>query len=165
MPDLFCFLPCGSLCLQWFLTSCHFQVFYFRFPLASNVLFPYSTFTHGGVAQLGERLTGSQEVRGSIPLVSTSDSLRIQLRLGPFLLSRLALCFHKDKACRHVDLLSMMPKNLLGCGPESFSFFSLHPLEASRIVTPARGRSSVGRALDWQSRGQGFDSPRLHLCN
>ena len=26
---------------------------------------------HGGVAQLGERLTGSQEVRGSIPLVST----------------------------------------------------------------------------------------------
>ena len=25
----------------------------------------------GGVAQLGERLTGSQEVRGSIPLVST----------------------------------------------------------------------------------------------
>ena len=33
--------------------------------------FPYSTFSHGGVAQLGERLTGSQEVRGSIPLVST----------------------------------------------------------------------------------------------
>ena len=28
----------------------------------------------GGVAQLGERLTGSQEVRGSIPLVSTQDS-------------------------------------------------------------------------------------------
>ena len=27
---------------------------------------------HGGVAQLGERLTGSQEVRGSIPLVSTT---------------------------------------------------------------------------------------------
>ena len=26
---------------------------------------------YGGVAQLGERLTGSQEVRGSIPLVST----------------------------------------------------------------------------------------------
>ena len=26
---------------------------------------------HGGVALLGERLTGSQEVRGSIPLVST----------------------------------------------------------------------------------------------
>ena len=26
----------------------------------------------------------------------------------------------------------------------------------------ARGRSSVGRALEWHSRGQGFDSPRLH---
>ena len=25
------------------------------------------------------------------------------------------------------------------------------------------GRSSVGRTLDWQSRGQGFDSPRLHF--
>ena len=24
-----------------------------------------------------------------------------------------------------------------------------------------RGRSSVGRALEWHSRGQGFDSPRL----
>ena len=25
-----------------------------------------------------------------------------------------------------------------------------------------RGRSSVGRALAWHARGQGFDSPRLH---
>ena len=33
----------------------------------SPIVFP----RHGGVAQLGERLTGSQEVRGSIPLVST----------------------------------------------------------------------------------------------
>ena len=31
---------------------------------------------HGGVAQLGERLTGSQEVRGSIPLVSTIVNVR-----------------------------------------------------------------------------------------
>ena len=42
-----------------------------KIVLASPSEFPYSTFTHGGVAQLGERLTGSQEVRGSIPLVST----------------------------------------------------------------------------------------------
>ena len=28
--------------------------------------------------------------------------------------------------------------------------------------SPQRGRSSVGRALEWHSRGQGFDSPRLH---
>ena len=32
---------------------------------------PIVSLCHGGVAQLGERLTGSQEVRGSIPLVST----------------------------------------------------------------------------------------------
>ena len=40
--------------------------------LAQPSRFPYSTSSlQGGVAQLGERLTGSQEVRGSIPLVST----------------------------------------------------------------------------------------------
>ena len=40
--------------------------------LAQLSRFPYSTSSlQGGVAQLGERLTGSQEVRGSIPLVST----------------------------------------------------------------------------------------------
>ena len=27
-----------------------------------------------------------------------------------------------------------------------------------------RGRSSVGRAPEWHSGGQGFDSPRLHQC-
>ena len=32
---------------------------------------------HGGVAQLGERLTGSQEVRGSIPLVSTFVNAKV----------------------------------------------------------------------------------------
>ena len=44
--------------------------------------------------------------------------------------------------------------------------FRLHDEPSSRIVisAPARGRSSAGRALDWQSRGQGFDSPRLHHC-
>ena len=30
------------------------------------------------------------------------------------------------------------------------------------ILATFWGRSSVGRTLDWQSRGQGFDSPRLH---
>lgn len=43
-----------------------------KIVLASPSEFPYSTSSHGGVAQLGERLTGSQEVRGSIPLVSTT---------------------------------------------------------------------------------------------
>jgi hypothetical protein len=29
-------------------------------------------------------------------------------------------------------------------------------------INPVRGHSSVGRALEWHSRGQGFDSPWLH---
>ena len=29
--------------------------------------------THGGIAQLGERLNGIQEVSGSIPLISTKS--------------------------------------------------------------------------------------------
>ena len=44
----------------------------FEKVLAQLSRFPYSNSSlQGGVAQLGERLTGSQEVRGSIPLVST----------------------------------------------------------------------------------------------
>ena len=46
-----------------------------KIVLASPSEFPYSTFSHGGVAQLGERLTGSQEVSGSIPLISTTKNL------------------------------------------------------------------------------------------
>ena len=30
------------------------------------------------------------------------------------------------------------------------------------VPTPVRGCSSVGRALPWHGRGQGFDSPQLH---
>ena len=33
------------------------------------------------------------------------------------------------------------------------------------IVTKTWGCSSVGRALEWHSRGQGFDSPHLHQLN
>ena len=40
------------------------------------------------------------------------------------------------------------------------------PLASPKIfpysISSSRGRSSAGRALDWQSRGQGFDPPRLH---
>ena len=52
--------------------------------LASPSEFPYSTSTHGGVAQLGERLTGSQEVRGSIPLVSTRALNEAPTQVGAF---------------------------------------------------------------------------------
>ena len=52
--------------------------------LASPSEFPYSTSSHGGVAQLGERLTGSQEVRGSIPLVSTRALNEAPTQVGAF---------------------------------------------------------------------------------
>ena len=55
-----------------------------KIVLASAGEFPYSTFSHGGVAQLGERLTGSQEVRGSIPLVSTTVNVRPSGNRRPF---------------------------------------------------------------------------------
>lgn len=41
----------------------------------------------------------------------------------------------------------------------SLAFGRRFPYSISRT---AWGRSSAGRALDWQSRGQGFDPPRLH---
>ena len=55
-----------------------------KIVLASPPVFPYSTFSHGGVAQLGERLTGSQEVRGSIPLVSTRALNEAPTQVGAF---------------------------------------------------------------------------------
>ena len=35
---------------------------------------------HGGIAQLGERLNGIQEVRGSIPLISTKKTAKNRLK-------------------------------------------------------------------------------------
>ena len=55
-----------------------------KIVLASPGEFPYSTSSHGGVAQLGERLTGSQEVRGSIPLVSTRALNEAPTQVGAF---------------------------------------------------------------------------------
>ncbi len=51
----------------------------------SRILFPTPL---GGVAQLGERLTGSQEVRGSIPLVSTQEISRVGSSLSTLFLLR-----------------------------------------------------------------------------
>ena len=55
-----------------------------KIALASPSEFPYNTSSHGGVAQLGERLTGSQEVRGSIPLVSTRALNEAPTQVGAF---------------------------------------------------------------------------------
>ena len=46
-------------------------VFYLYETFTSSLFTLTSYFKYGGVAQLGERLTGSQEVMGSIPTVST----------------------------------------------------------------------------------------------
>ena len=62
--------------------------------LASPSEFPYSTSSHGGVAQLGERLTGSQEVRGSIPLVSTRALNEAPTQVGAFF--HISNCYFVD---------------------------------------------------------------------
>ena len=45
-------------------------------------------FIFGAVAQLGERLTGSQEVDGSIPFSSTKIIKELANWLTPFLMDR-----------------------------------------------------------------------------
>ena len=50
-----------------------FQKIFLKKVLDISCRIPYNSHRHGGVAQLGERLTGSQEVMGSIPTVSTKD--------------------------------------------------------------------------------------------
>ena len=77
--------------------------------LASAREFPYSTSSHGGVAQLGERLTGSQEVRGSIPLVSTRALNEAPTQVGAF--------FHigTQGQRRHHDPPGRQDRALNGC--------------------------------------------------
>ena len=80
-----------------------------KFVLASLPEFPYSTSSHGGVAQLGERLTGSQEVRGSIPLVSTRVLNKAPTQVGAF--------FHigTQGQRRHHDPPGRQDRALNGC--------------------------------------------------
>ena len=80
-----------------------------KIVLASPSEFPYSTSSHGGVAQLGERLTGSQEVRGSIPLVSTRALNEAPTQVGAF--------FHigTQGQRRHHDPSGRQDRALNGC--------------------------------------------------
>ena len=39
-----------------------------------RIFFSAQRFQYGGIAQLGERLNGIQEVSGSIPLISTKNN-------------------------------------------------------------------------------------------
>ena len=47
-----------------------------HFQMASVILH----LAHGGIAQLGERLNGIQEVSGSIPLISTKTEIRFCMK-------------------------------------------------------------------------------------
>ena len=60
-----------------------------RAPAASdNISFAASVATHfGALAQLGERMAGSHEVRGSIPLCSTINDTAVNPGWRPFSLS------------------------------------------------------------------------------
>ena len=81
--------------------STHRKIFS-KIVLASAGEFPYSTFSHGGVAQLGERLTGSQEVRGSIPLVSTRALNEAPTQVGAFFhIYRFTSCVDWAASWRH----------------------------------------------------------------
>ena len=97
---------------------------------------------HGGVAQLGERLTGSQEVRGSIPLVSTSCNLDPRYSGGLFLAvarshSTVRKYFQKD-ACilfeHRVIILLAEKQRAIGSGVEHI----LHTdgVTSSNLVSP-----------------------------
>ena len=88
--------------------STHRKIFS-KIVLASAGEFPYSSFSHGGVAQLGERLTGSQEVRGSIPLVSTRALNEAPTQVGAF--------FHigTQGQRRHHDPPGRQDRALNGC--------------------------------------------------
>ena len=73
-----------------------------KIVLASPSEFPYSTSSNGGVAQLGERLTGSQEVRGSIPLVSTRALNEAPTQVGAFFhIYRFTPCVDWAASWRH----------------------------------------------------------------
>ena len=79
---------------------------------------------HGGVAQLGERLTGSQEVRGSIPLVSTIVNVRpSEFRRLFFMLKFLALLphIHTNKKLHnlfHMSVHSLLDKRNFQCSSQ-----------------------------------------------
>src|SRR5687768_4034967 len=55
----------------------------------------------------------------------------------------------------------MQERRILSCPGYYSTVVSVGKIVVSRSQW-CRGCSSVGRALEWHSRGQGFDSPHLH---
>ena len=66
--------------------------------------------SHGGVAQLGERLNGIQEVRGSIPLASIAATMRVVVGR-----SRIDVCWR----CDDVRSMCWSDADLDQCGNSS----------------------------------------------
>ena len=61
-------------------------------PFREEYLFIFTFhyyFKYGGIAQLGERLNGIQEVSGSIPLISTKESAIVMIADSFFVLELL----------------------------------------------------------------------------
>ena len=116
---------------------------------------------HGGVAQLGERLTGSQEVRGSIPLVSTRALNEAPTQVGAF--------FHigTQGQRRHHDPSGRQDRTLNGCRVHgSISRRGSRWLACSdglyhiHHVTRALGATVSAGAL--HAQGWGFESLIAH---
>ena len=61
-----------------------------------------STIEFGGIAQLGERLNGIQEVSGSIPLISTKSDCEIAKNLG-FQTETKVFCYLFFGFCQEVN--------------------------------------------------------------
>ena len=102
--------------------------FFFIKNYNSNLLF-------GGIAQLGERLHGMQEVNGSIPFTSTKDS-RTGFQAFAGNLFFMPLAENWRRIC----------------------FFCFCQIQYKLFW----GYSSAGRALAWHARGQRFDPVYLH---
>ena len=105
-------------------------------------------FRLGGIAQLGERLHGMQEVSGSIPLISTKSSPDDLARKTGILLwgyssAGRALAWHArgqrfDPAYLHQSLLSSFSVSGSACAAASLLFSSVYPfcLSAPDPVLP-----------------------------
>ncbi len=90
----------------------------------------------GGVAQLGERLNGIQEVRGSIPLTSIRE----------------------PDASIVAGLAKKRPAELTVTCRFGGKFLSVRLRELVKGFPWIRGNSSVGRAQPCQGWGRGFES-------
>ena len=96
----------------------------------------------GGVAQLGERLNGIQEVRGSIPLASIA--VAEQCGLGRMQLRDAERCRYRLTACGNSSVGRAQPCQGWGRGFESRFPLSQWQLDAAWHVSARRAVSSVG---------------------